>query len=66
VGTVPTTRIGTTHETCAPSTVTWTAGVTTGSTCTRPSSPTVAAPMTMPEPASVTGGTASGLAVTAQ
>jgi len=66
VATVPTTSTGTSHDRWAPSTVTRTAGMASGSTPTRPSSPTVAAPTSMPAPARVTGGTASGRAVSAQ
>ncbi len=63
---MPTTSTGTSHDRCAPSTTTCTAGIANGSSPVRPRSPTVAAPITMPAPASVTGGTASGLAATAQ
>lgn len=63
---MPTTSTGTTQDRCAPSTTTCTAGVTSGSTPVTPSAATVAAPITIPEPANVTGGTASGLAVIAQ
>ncbi len=66
VGTVPTSSAGTSHDRCLPSTTTCVAGIANGSTPAMPSSPTVAAPMTIPAPASVTGGTASGRAVTAQ
>lgn len=66
VATVPTTSTGTSHDMCVPCTTTWTAGMASGSTPATPSSPTAAAPITIPAPASVTGGTASGLAVSAQ
>jgi len=66
VGTAPTTSTGTNHGTWAPSTSTWTAGTATGSTPASVSTATVHQPITMPVPASVTGGTASGLAVIAQ
>lgn len=66
VATVPTTSTGTSHDRWAPSTTTCTAGIATGSTPATPSRPTATAPMTIPAPARVTGGTVSGLAVSAQ